>query len=42
MNNDIVFKEGNYYLQEIDLIIPLFPIRKRKKLETYRKQYILE
>jgi len=32
--SNIVFREGNYYVQEIDHIIPLFPIRKRKKLET--------
>lgn len=32
--NNIIFREGNYYLQEIDHIIPLIPIRKRKKLET--------
>jgi len=34
ITNNIIFKEGNYYLQQIDHIIPLFPIRKRKKLET--------
>jgi hypothetical protein len=34
MTANIVFREGNYYLQEIDRIIPLFPIRKRKKLGT--------
>ena len=32
--NNIIYKEGNFYLQQIDHIIPLFPIRKRKKLET--------
>ena len=32
--NNVVYKDGNYYLQEIDHIIPLIAIRKRKKLET--------
>lgn len=34
VTNNIIFKDGNYYLQQIDHILPLFPIRKRKKLET--------
>jgi hypothetical protein len=32
--NNIIYKEGKYYLQEIDHIIPFITIRKRKKLET--------
>ncbi len=32
--NNIIFRDGNYYLQEIDHIIPLIPIRKRKKLKS--------
>lgn len=32
--NNIIFKDNKYYLQEIDHIIPLFNIRKRRKLET--------
>ena len=32
--NSIVYKNGKYHLQGIDHITPLFPIRKRKKLET--------
>lgn len=32
--NNIIFKDNKYYLQEIDHIVPLFNIRKRKKLET--------
>lgn len=32
--NNIIFKDNKYYLQEIDHIVPLFNIRKRRKLET--------
>jgi hypothetical protein len=32
--NSIVYRNGKYHLQGIDHIIPLFSIRKRKKLET--------
>lgn len=31
---NVVFRNGKYYSQLVDLIIPLFTIRKRKKLET--------
>ncbi len=33
VTNNLIYKDGNYYLQIIDLILPLFDIRRRKKLE---------
>ena len=34
ITKNVIYKNGHYYLQLIDLILPLFNIRKRKKLET--------
>ena len=31
---NLIYKDGIYQLQQIDLILPLFDIRRRKKLET--------
>lgn len=33
VTNNLIYKDENHYLQQIDLILPLFDIRRRKKLE---------
>ncbi|MGY6648044.1 hypothetical protein [Wenyingzhuangia sp. IMCC45574] len=38
VKKNLVFKNGMYYEQEIDAVLPLIDLKKRKKLETYIKQ----